>query len=126
MAKRVKNRNRMPEDVYRAVFDRAESDIHYAACEAMLPGVCSGVAESWHHRQLRSQGGPHHVSNGLAVCSKCHTWFHHNPTVSYTEGWLVKSHDDFTSRPVRRRGRLTLLLPGGGLELVPEADFGRL
>ena len=95
---------RMPERVYRAVMDRAEDMAGWPACEALIPGVCGGVAEHWHHRQLRSQGGEHVVVNGIGICSDCHDYIHGHPAESYRNGWLIHGWDDPAKTPFLRRG----------------------
>lgn len=109
---------KMPKAIYQAVFDRAESDARYPACEAAIFGVCSFLATEWHHRKMRSQGGGHEVVNGLAVCADCHRFFHENPVLAYHKGWLVKSHSDPASAHVQRRGRLVILCEDGSFEEV--------
>lgn len=95
---------RMPERVYRAVMDRAEDMAGWPACEALIPGVCGGVAEHWHHRQLRSQGGEHVVVNGIGICHDCHDYIHGHPAESYRNGWIVHGWDDPAKTPFLRRG----------------------
>lgn len=87
-----------------SVFERA-CDAGYCACEVMVPGVCNGRGEHWHHRKLRSQGGRHEPVNGLMVCHLCHEWIHRHPALSYEAGWLVRSLDEPKLVPVVRRGR---------------------
>ena len=41
---------------------------------------------------------------------------HLHPAISYTEGFLVKSHGDPATTPVKRRGGFTLLTEEGGFE----------
>ena len=103
----------MPERVYRAVMDRAEDMAGWPACEVMIPGVCGGLAEHWHHRQLRSQGGEHVVVNGIGICHDCHDYIHGHPSESYDNGWLVHGWDDPADEPVLRRGRWVLLHEDG-------------
>lgn len=109
---------RMPRTVYRAVFERAEDMAGWPACEALIPGVCGGVAEHWHHRQLRSQGGEHVVVNGIGICSDCHTYIHGHPAESYRNGWIVHPYDYPEDEPVLRRGRLVLLHEDGTMTEV--------
>lgn len=63
-------------------------------CEIKISPECTGKYEHSHHRKMRSQGGTDRVENILGLCSHCHAWIHANPNVSYTLGWLVKSHAD--------------------------------
>lgn len=57
-------------------------------CEAGTE-VCTGEAQAFHHRKMRSAGGSHDPVNLLAVCGPCHTWIHGNPEASYDRGLLV-------------------------------------
>lgn len=95
--------------MYVAVVERA-SDAGYPACEAMIRGVCVGVGQHWHHRQLRSQGGEHKPENGLFICHLCHDHIHKHPKESYENGWLVRSHEQPENIPVSRRGCRVLLI----------------
>lgn len=104
---------KFPPKVHAAVVSRAESDAGYPACEAMIPGVCTGSMEHWHHRQLRSQGGEHTVPNGLGCCSKCHNAIHADPATSYEQGWLVHGWDDPAKIVVLRRGHWVQLREDG-------------
>lgn len=60
-------RKKMPEAVAGVVVDRAAG-----RCEAMVFPVCSGGAEQLHHRQYRSRGGEHTVTNLVFICKACH------------------------------------------------------
>lgn len=65
-----------------------------------------------HHRQLRSQGGPHIPSNLILVCLTCHDWIHHHPTMALARGWLVSgavAHADIADHPVWSEMRQELL-----------------
>ena len=104
---------RFPPKVHAAVVSRAESDADHPACEVMIPGVCTGSMEHWHHRQLRSQGGEHTVVNGLGCCSKCHNRIHADPSTSYEHGWLVHGWDDPAKIVVQRRGHWVQLHEDG-------------
>lgn len=68
-----------------ALFDRCNG-----LCEARTR-KCTGRAEHWHHRLMRSQGGTDSLDNALAVCGACHNHIHENPTESYRRGWLIRS-----------------------------------
>jgi hypothetical protein len=59
-------------------------------CEANGP-LCRGRAVHIHHILRRSQGGKGTVSNGLHVCTPCHTWIHDHPAESVERGWLARS-----------------------------------
>lgn len=74
----------MPLAVTSAVLARADG-----ACEAMIPGVCTGYVQHLHHRKMRSQGGEHTEENLLAVCSACHTAIHNSGAWSYQRELLV-------------------------------------
>lgn len=109
-------KKKMSSAEYMAVMCRAESDAGYPACEVMLPGVCDGGVVQWHHRKLRSQGGGHEVTNGLAVCRSCHEAIHADPATSYENGWLVRSCHDPKDRLVVRRGWWAELTREGGFK----------
>ena len=65
--------------------------VHSAArwCEAMVEGVCEGIAVHTHHLRLRSQGG----KNGptILVCRACHGHIHGNPAWAYEHGLLLRT-----------------------------------
>lgn len=106
---------RMTDRQYRAVVERAESDAGYAACEAMIPGVCTGAMQHWHHRKLRSQGGGHSAVNGLGLSSNCHNAIHADPKRAYDNGWLVRGFHEPEDKPVLRRGIWVELTEEGGI-----------
>ena len=111
MSKRRKTKNRMPPEIVGVVQERSQ---HF--CEAMIPEAgCSGQAEQHHHRQMRSQGGQHLVVNIIHICHLCHLWIHMHPAISYTAGWLVKSHGNPATAPVKRRGGFVILTEKGGV-----------
>lgn len=110
-------RTPVPADVYKTVMFRSE-DTAQAACEAMIRGVCTYTPEHWHHRRMRSQGGGHHVANGLAVCSACHSRIHATPSFSYERGFLVHGWEEPADRPVLRRGSWSLLYDDGTVEKI--------
>lgn len=56
--------------------------------------VCTGEAQHFHHRKMRSAGGSHSEGNGLAVCHACHDYIHANPDLSYEHGWLLHSWEN--------------------------------
>lgn len=110
MGRRRKTKNRVPREVAETVRSRAQG-----FCEGMIREAgCNGQAEHLHHRQMRSQGGQHTVQNILSLCHLCHTYVHMHPAISYTEGFLVKSHGNPATAPVKRRGGFTLLTEEGG------------
>ena len=77
-------RKKMPEAVARVVGDRAAG-----RCEAMVFPVCTGGAEQLHHRQYRSRGGEHTVTNLVFICKACHDWAHAHPKESAEIGLSV-------------------------------------
>ena len=92
-------RKTMPFEVWIYVHERAEG-----ACEAMIPRVCVGAAQHFHHRKMRSQGGEHTVENGLRICHACHSFIHANPAWSYERGLLIRGRDEVTWPPKYYRG----------------------
>lgn len=103
-------RKKMPQDVYRIVFDRAGG-----RCEAMVFRVCTGRAEQFHHRKYRSRGGEHTVTCGLAICRACHDWIHAHPEESAEIGLSVHSWQEPGEVPVAYRGRPAVLDDAGGV-----------
>jgi hypothetical protein len=97
----------------KAVYGRSNGD-----CEIRIPGVCTGRGTEWHHRRFRSQGGPWAPSNGLHLCGSCHQEVTDVRPEHDVNGWWVKSHEDWTSKPVLRRGEWVLLDDNGNY-----ADF---
>jgi hypothetical protein len=65
-------------------------------CEIREPG-CFNVATDWHHRKLKGQGGPWHVTNGLHLCRFCHdlvTNTRGRRKEFEDNGWLVSAYED--------------------------------
>jgi hypothetical protein len=56
--------------------------------------VCTGEAQHFHHRKMRSAGGSHSERNGLDSCWACHDFLHANPDLSYEHGWLLHSWEN--------------------------------
>ena len=56
--------------------------------------VCTGEAQHFHHRKMRSAGGSHSERNGLDSCWACHDFIHANPETSYEHGWLLHSWEN--------------------------------
>lgn len=56
-------------------------------CE--FPG-CDRRAEHFHHRLMRSHGGPGTVENCAHLCSHHHHHVHHNVAESYASGMLIR------------------------------------
>ena len=85
-------------------FDQAtRSEIAHRSrgnCEARLR-YCFGRATHIHHRQLRAQGGPDTVDNGLHVCAPCHKRIHEESGM-HDRGLLVHAWDDPAAVPIVR------------------------
>lgn len=63
-------------------------------CEAAIPYVCGGTADTVHHRAKRSHGGSWAPSNLIAACGSgttgCHGWIESHPSDAKELGlWLV-------------------------------------
>ncbi len=86
------NRKKSRFDFSADVKDRARRGASHW-CEAKLPG-CSGGVQHFHHRLLRSHGGPGTLENCAALCGRCHSWIHANPDWAYRHGWMVRSLND--------------------------------
>ena len=113
MKKKPPRNGRVPEDVYQAVMWR-----NGGRCEAGLPGVCTGQAQEFHHRQSRSATrDPHKVVNGAALCSACHHHITHvSPLAGRQRGLIVSRHftGDQAVIPMKVKGRgLVMLTPSG-------------
>lgn len=93
-------------------------------CEAAIPLVCTGKAQTMHHRRKAGQGGPWWPTNILHVCGDgtrgCHGWIEANATRANERGlWLFN-----TQSPLREPVSMTwrgisswfLLLPHGGVQ----------
>ena len=105
-------KTRMPTDVAATVFARSGGN-----CEAMISGVnCTMQAEHLHHRQLRSQGGEHTVSNLVYICHRCHDWIHKHPSKAAQLGFIVQRDRDPETVTVLRRGRKVTLLENGTVD----------
>ena len=91
----------LPKVGKRAKAQRSDLDAFRAAvreraggwCEANTPSCPPGRhhGSEAHHRLMRSQGGTHHVDNGLWVCGGAHIFIHAQPGESYARGWLIRS-----------------------------------
>jgi hypothetical protein len=72
-------------------------------CEAGVPGVCLGWAQSMHHRRKRSQGGDWSSDNLVHVCGSgttgCHGWIEANPQLALERGLSLRNGDP-AARPV--------------------------
>lgn len=60
-------------------------------CQIAVAGVCTGRAETRHHRLRRSQGGTDEASNTLDICNADHAHIHANPGWAYRMGYLIRS-----------------------------------
>lgn len=86
MRRRPRRGGGMPHDVYQTVMMR-----NGGRCEARLPGICTGEAAEWHHRQRRQRGNDV-PSNGLALCSACHAHITHvSPATGKQRGLIVSA-----------------------------------
>lgn len=70
-------------------------------CELGGPN-CTRKAEQFHHRLMRSQGGPDSAENLLHVCGADHTYIHAYPERSYARGWLLRSTAGLSPDPLIR------------------------
>lgn len=99
MVRRLR-RPRMPDDVRADTFTRA-----CGMCD-----VCGRHLdpENWafHHRKLRSQGGPDTVENGLALHHWCHERVHLNRAWARVRGYIVHREEEPDSVPVLLHGRM--------------------
>lgn len=78
---------------------------------------------SLHHRKLRSQNGADSCDNLVGLCGSgttgCHGWAHHNRDDAAREGWIVPSHVDPATVPVKHFvWGWVLLLPNGDVHLL--------
>lgn len=67
-------------------------------CEAAIPNVCMGGAQTVHHRLKRSHGGGWNPSNLLHLCGDgtigCHGWIEAHPQLANEDGlWLFAGED---------------------------------
>ena len=109
MRKKPSSKQPMTSEVYETVMGRRGG-----RCEAHVASKCTGRAEHWHHRQLRSRGGENIVENGLAVCHACHEHIHRFPLDSREAGFMVSSWGDPATQPVLIGGLMVILTPEGG------------
>lgn len=107
----------MPADVYETVMARAQW-----RCEGALPGICTGEAQEWHHRQPRARNNDI-VVNGAALCMACHRHITDvNPSVGFERGLRVSRHRTGSPGevPMLQFGRRwVILLPDGGVRDCP-------
>jgi hypothetical protein len=69
-------------------------------------GVCERCDQSraveWQHRVRRSQGGAWCPSNGVHLCTRCHSWVTQHPEQARAEGgWHLRRTDDPATYPAR-------------------------
>lgn len=94
-------------------------------------GVCEGcgvrAATENHHRQYKSRGGSHELTNLIHLCgsgnhTQCHGVAHTG--LGEARGWSVRSSFDPADVPVLIRGGWVRLsaVPGAAHERVHEAD----
>lgn len=95
-------KQRMPAHIAEAVIERANY-----ACEAGIPGTCTGRGEDIHHRKLRSQGGKHDLDTCVLLCHSCHMWAHQHTGDAYRMGLLVHGWEKPRYPPAYYRGVYT-------------------
>jgi len=109
---------RMPEEVYHAVMLQRAG----GRCEGALPGICTGNAEEWHHRQPRDRYNDS-VQNGAALCGACHDYITDtDPALGFERGLRVSRHlrGDPGEVPMLQFGRRWVILrPDGSVEPSP-------
>lgn len=82
----------------------------------------------WSHRLAEGQGGPADIRNGLAMHPlSCHREgprsVHKAPERAWLDGYVVRSGEDFRTRPVLIGGaRWALLTAAGGYEWLADGD----
>lgn len=81
-------------------------------------GRCEGCGAvgptEWSHRISRGRGGPWCATNGLALCTRCHSHAHAHPDEAYALGWFVHTGHVPAHTPVHLAGRgWSLLGPAG-------------
>ena len=107
-------REKVPKKILDICKSRSEMDVsQLPICEVIASRGCNGIATDFHHRQMRSQGGGHHVVNCLMACRFCHNAIHADPSTSYEHGWLVHGWDDPAKIVVLRRGHWVQLREDG-------------
>lgn len=105
MKRKPPRNGRVPDDVRATVMMR-----NGGQCEVGFPGVCTGRAEEFHHRQSRSAlSNPHTVVNGCAACHACHHHLTHvSPKAGKDVGAVVSRH--YTDSP----GTVPMKVPSRG------------
>jgi hypothetical protein len=79
-----------------------------------------------HHRRPRGMGGSrredtNRASNGLGLCSGCHSMVERHRDVAEMHGWIVKQGNDPLQRKVSYRGQWARLDDTGGIEYLEAA-----
>lgn len=77
----------------RSVYDEARAIVRgrsHGWCEIRVPRVCNGRGEEFHHRLMRSAGGPDTPDNLVHTCAACHLYVHSNPAWAYMRRWLLR------------------------------------
>ncbi len=76
----------------RTVYAESRDVVHGRSkgwCEIRVPRVCTGRGVEFHHKLMRSAGGPDTPDNLVHTCPACHLYVHRNPSWSYRVGWLL-------------------------------------
>jgi 5-methylcytosine-specific restriction endonuclease McrA len=87
-----------------------------AATVVRAEGICDLCGEvlgdrfDCHHRRRRSQGGLDDPAWCVALHRRCHGWVHEHPAAAHRIGFLVRTGEDPTTRPVLLR-RVAWVLP---------------
>jgi 5-methylcytosine-specific restriction protein A len=107
------------------VAERASIDVddpRYVVCEVQVrcPGRAVALYDL-HHRRCRGAGGSKRpetnlTGNALAVCRDCHSFIESQRETAYSNGWLVRQHQEPALIPVLRRQVWVLLDNQGGFE----------
>lgn len=96
------------QDLRDAVYQRADGRCELCG-ERLQPGW------EWHHRKRRSQGGPDHVSNGVALHSRCHSRVHGHVAWAESTGFLLRSHETPGRRRLALHGKTWVRLTAQGM-----------
>lgn len=87
---RISAKKRTSDKVYvksrKAVLERCDY-----RCEFQIPGVCTGVATTVHHKLKRSQGGnDHNPDLMMGGCWPCHDHIERYPELASQRGWTIR------------------------------------
>lgn len=94
-------------------------------CEIMIPFVCTGRPQEYHHRRPRAMGGTrradaNYASNGVHACRNCHQYAEIHRAEARVNGWLVSQHASPAEVGMLYRGATVLYLTdAGGYGAVP-------